>query len=326
MLLTLQMRGRVPAETLAREFEVSSRTIYRDVDALSAAGVPIYAESGRNGGIKLHEGYRTRLTGLTSAEAAALPVAGLAQAARDLGVSAEAAAAQLKMLASLNPDSAATAQRIAARFHIDPLPWYHRNEEVECLFALADAVWSGKRIAVSYQSWKGGVTRRLDPLGLVQKGGYWYLVAASRNKPRTYRVSNICELRVLNAPAQRVKRFDLAAYWNAATRSFEENLMAQRAVIRISAEGERILRAVMPAAAELVARTRAPCGKAGWSQAEAPFESSDYSARQFLRLGSEIEILAPESLRRAVLTEARAIAALYRGASKHPRPGKKATA
>ncbi len=312
MMFMLQLRGRLSAQTLAREFEVSVRTIYRDVDALSAAGVPIYAETGRNGGIALHVGFRARLTGLTASEAAALPIAGLAHVARDLGVSADAASAQFKMLASLPPDAGATAAGIAARFHIDPIPWFHRTEDVDGLPALAMAVWGGKRIEVAYDSWAGAVRRTLDPLGLVQKGGLWYLVAAWRKKPRTYRVTNFRELKVLAAPARRPARFDLAAFWQASAERFEAGLLAQRARVRISQEGERILRAVMPVGAEMVARTRKPCAQEGWSEAELPFETPDYSARQLLRLGCEVVVLAPEALRTAVIAEAHAVQALYR--------------
>jgi predicted DNA-binding transcriptional regulator YafY len=309
--MVLQMRGRVSASVLAREFEVSERTIYRDVDALSASGVPIYAETGRNGGIALHEGYRTRLTGLTPGEAAALPLAGLAHVARDLGVSTDAAAAQLKILASLPVDSGATAQRIAARFHVDPVPWYHRQEDLPCLPALASAVWQQKRIEISYESWKGTVRRRLDPLGLVQKGGLWYLVASVREQARIYRVSNILHLQVLDVPASRPKRFDLARHWAAWTERFEERLLGARAQVLISEEGLRILRAVMPAAAQLAEETRTATARNDWVRAELPFETPDYSARQLLRLGTEVQVLAPEELRVALLNEARGVVALY---------------
>jgi predicted DNA-binding transcriptional regulator YafY len=311
LLLTLQLRGRVSAQALADAFEVSARTIYRDVDALSAAGVPIYAETGRHGGIALLDGWRTKLTGLTPAEAAALPVAGLAAAARALGVSIEAASAQVKLFASLSPDASATAQSIARRFHIDPVPWYHRVEDVECLPELAGAVWRGVQVEIGYRSWRGDVQRRVDPLGLVQKGGLWYLVASVDAVARTYRVSNITDLRVCTTLSERPARFDLAAHWAAATRDFEARLMAHTATVRISTEGERILRAVLPAAAESVAKTRAPDAMPGWSTAQIPFESPTFSARQLLQLGRELEVLTPESLRSALVCEAEAVLERY---------------
>lgn len=326
ILMLLQIRGRTPAATLAREFEVSVRTIYRDIDALSAAGVPIYAESGRSGGVALHEGYRTRLSGLTAPEAAALPLAGLAAAAADLGVSAEAASAQLKILASLPADAGATAQRISDRFHIDPTPWYHRAEEIACLPALADAVWRERRIEIAYESWKGAVERRLDPLGLVQKGGLWYLVAAADGAPRSYRIANIRRLDILDCGARRPKRFDLARYWRGWSRDFEARLLRERARVLITEEGERILRAVMPAAAEIAAKTRTSSRREGWSAAQIPFESADYSARQLLRLGSEIEVLAPSALRAALRREALAVARLYQTTIRPSAPRSPSTA
>lgn len=311
ILLTLQLRGRVSATVLARAYEVSTRTIYRDVDALSASGVPIYAETGRNGGIALHDGYRTRLTGLTPAEAAALPVAGMAQAAADLGIAFEAGAARLKMLASLSTETGAAAQRISERFHVDPIPWYHRPESADGLPALAAAVWEDRRITAAYSSWTGETRRTLDPLGLVQKGGIWYLAAAWRGAARTYRVANLSDVQVLEAKARRPTGFDLAAYWASATKDFEQRLLSQTATVRITDEGERILRAVMPAAAEMVAQTRAPGDAPGWFLAQMPFETPAYSARQILRLGAEAEVLAPEPLRAAVAAEARAVLAVY---------------
>jgi predicted DNA-binding transcriptional regulator YafY len=312
LLVTLQWRGRVSAQALAQAFEVSVRTIYRDVDALSAAGVPIYAEPGRHGGIALHKGYRTRLTGLTSAEAAALPIAHLAQAARDLGVSLEAAAAQGKLLASLPPEAAAGAQTVAARIHVDPIPWYHRAEDLAALPSLATAVLTERRITIAYDSWKGGVRRTLSPLGLVQKGGLWYLVAASRGRPRTYRVSNLTNMAILDTPAYRPAGFHLAQFWAASAQDFEARLMGRVAEVRISEEGERLLRAVMPVGAEKVAQTRTPDPVPGWSRAHLPFESEAYSARQILRLGAEIEVLSPQTLRRAVQAEIDAVRRLYR--------------
>jgi predicted DNA-binding transcriptional regulator YafY len=313
ILMLLQMRGRMSAAALAREFEVSVRTIYRDLDALSASGVPVYTEAGRNGGVSLHEGYRTRLTGLTTPEAAALPLAGIGTVAQELGVGTEAAAAQLKMLASLPAAAGASAQRVAQRFHLDPLPWYFRAEELDCLRALASAVWLEKRIEVEYESWSGAAKRRLDPLGLVQKGGLWYLVATARGKPRTYRVASIRRLEVLPAASSRPARFDLARYWAASTADFETRLMRERATIRISPEGCQILRAVNPAAAQSVDSTQRPCEPRGWVVAEIPVESPTYSAKQLLRLGAEMEVLEPRELRAAVASEAKAVLTTHMG-------------
>lgn len=323
ILLRLQLRGRVSAAELAREFEVSVRTVYRDVDALSAAGVPLYAQRGRGGGVVLDPGWRTPLaglSGLTAPEARGVPLAGLRSAARDLGLGVEAADVQLKLLASLPPDAAADASRIAERLHVDPLPWYHRPEKLPLLPALAAAVWQGRRVRVRYQSWNGETERTLSPLGLVLKGGMWYLVAtemgrhrggAGRAEPHTYRASGFLTLRELPHAAPRPAGFVLAAHWPQAVAQFETRLIAGRATVRLSAEGLRILRAVQPAAAEWALRTQRPAAgprHAGWIEAELPTEPEPYAARQLLRLGTEVEVLAPASLRAAVATEAQAVA------------------
>lgn len=311
ILIALQMRGRLSAETLAAEFEVSVRTIYRDVDHLSAAGIPIYAERGRSGGFALHEGYRTKLTGFTPGEAEVLLLAGVGPAAADLGVGAEAMAAQLKLLASLPPDSGASAQRVAQRFHLDPANWYSRVEPIAILPALAAAVWRARRIRVQYESWKDTVTRDLDPLGLVLKAGVWYLVAAVKGKPRTYRVSNIQTFETSDIPAARPPRFNLARYWAQATRDFEARLMNARAIVRLSPEGQRRLRDVSPAAAEAVAGKFQACRPAGWVRAEIPIEGVSHATGQLLHLGAEVEVLEPAELRDAVAKEARRVAKLY---------------
>jgi len=310
ILILLQLRGRLSADFLAGEFEVSVRTIYRDIDQLSAAGVPVYAERGRSGGFALADGYRTKLTGFTPAEAEALLLASVGGAASDLGVGPEAAAAQLKLLASLPPDSGASAQRVAARFHLDPISWYSRAEPLDHLPQLAAAVWRDRRIRVEYESWKEVVTRDLDPLGLVLKGGNWYLVAASKQQPRTYRISNIKKLSVLDDPVRRPPRFDLAKFWTASAKDFETRLMRERATVRITPQGLRILRDINPAAAATV---QMPAGHQGWFKAEIPVEGTEHAARQLLRLGTEVEVVEPQSLREAIGGEAARVALLYTG-------------
>jgi predicted DNA-binding transcriptional regulator YafY len=316
ILILLQMRGRLSAEALAQEFEVSVRTIYRDIDQLSAAGVPVYAERGRAGGFQLLDGYRTRLTGFTPAEADALLLAGVGGAAADLGMGADLAAAQLKLLASLPPDSGASAQRVASRFHLDPANWYSRVEPLEVLPALAAAVWSETRVRIRYESWKDVVTREVDPLGLVLKGGVWYLVAAVKAQPRTYRVSNIQGLDVRDARFKRPARFDLARYWTAWARDFEARLLRERATVRLSPEGLRVLREISPAAAEAVDAAHRRCAPAGWVKADIPVEGVDYAARQLLRLGADVEVLGPPALRDAIAREARQVASLYGAGAK----------
>ncbi len=306
------MRGRLSAEALAEEFEVSVRTIYRDVDQLSAAGVPIYAERGRAGGFQLHDGYRTKLTGFTAQEADALLLSGVGAAAQDLGLGPDLAAAQLKLLASLPPESGASAERVSARFHLDPINWYTRADASDVLKPLAVAVGNERRIRLRYESWKGLVERTVDPLGLVLKGGIWYLVAAVKGAPRTYRVSNIQKMQTLDVRFTRPRRFNLSRYWREWSKDFEARLLKAHATIEVSPAGRRILRDANAAAHEALLANNKPCKPEGWLRARVPVESVELAKLQLLRLGAEVKVIDPPALRAAIAAEAGKIAAHYK--------------
>ncbi len=311
LLMLLQVRGRTSAAALARELEVSVRTIYRDVEALSEAGIPIYAEQGRLGGLALQEGFRTKLTGLTGAETQAVPFLGLLGAAEDLGLGLEAAQAQLKLLASLPPDAGARASQIAARFHVDPVPWYHTAEAPACLPELARALWQDRRIRLDYEPWGARFQREVGPLGLVLKAGTWYLIAQD-GRPKTYRVSSIRGLEVLDTPFRRPTRFDLATYWASWLADFEARLSVGHAELRITEEGLRILRAVQPSAAREAEAAASRTGRGDWRQVRISVEAIPTAVRQLLRLGTEVEVLGPPELRAALAEEARRIHARHR--------------
>jgi len=285
------------AQALADEFETSIRTIYRDIDELSAAGVPVYAERGRAGGFQLLDGYRTRLTGLTPAEAEALVLSGLPGPAADLGLGDVMAAAQLKLLAALPEEGRSGAARIASRFHLDPAGWFRSTEEVEILPALAEAVWNGRKIRVRYDSWTGAVERELGPLGLALKGGAWYLVAQAGAAPRAYRVSAVRTLEVAGESFVRPADFDLAAWWAAWARDFEQRLYRGQARLRLSPRGFARLSRLAPAVGEAAARTASAPDEAGWAEVEIPIESIVHASGEILKLGAEAEVLAPPELR-----------------------------
>ncbi|GLS01550.1 transcriptional regulator [Brevundimonas denitrificans] len=314
ILLLLQTRGRMTAEALAAEFEVSVRTIYRDIDQLSAAGTPVYADRGRSGGFQLMDGYRTRLTGLTDAEAETLFLGGLSGPAAQMGFSGAVTTMQLKLLAALPPERQAAAERLAGRFHLDPVGWYQTADEAERLPVIAQAVWNSRRIAVRYESWKGEVARALEPLGLILKAGLWYLAARpveGRGDPRTYRVSNILELTVGEATFERPAGFDLAAWWAETSRRFEADIFTGTATLRVSKAGLKQLAKLGAEQARIAAEAAAGAGE-GWVVVTVPIESVEHAAVDFLRLGGEAEILAPAALRDAMRETAGRLAQLYR--------------
>jgi predicted DNA-binding transcriptional regulator YafY len=311
ILIVLQARGRVSAEALARELQVSVRTIYRDIDQLGMAGVPVYAERGRLGGFALLGGYRTDLTGLDSKEAGAVSLIGAAQAAMDLGLGADATAARLKILASLPLGGGKLAERIAARFHLDPGPWYSRPTPPPALRQLAEAVWSDRQVRMTYESWKKITKRTLSPLGLVMKAGAWYFAGAVESTVRIYRVAAIREFKVIDEPAIRPRSFDLAQFWTEAASSFESRLRGERARVRLSPTGVKLLRDVNPAAADTVAAQHPSPPQDAWIEAEIFVERLPHAVREALRMGAEMEVLEPAELRTAIAEEARRIAGVH---------------
>ncbi len=196
LLMLLQAHGRMSAPGLAEKLEVSVRTVLRDIDELSASGVPVRSARGADGGFELLEGWRTRLTGLTPEEARAMFMAGAAGPAAQLGLGEAAGSAQLKMLAALPEAWQADARRVASRFHLDTVGWYRREGSLSHLPAVAEALWADRRLAIRYESWKGTVDRIVGPLGVVVKAGEWNLVAAAANTSsvRTYKVCNVLSL------------------------------------------------------------------------------------------------------------------------------------
>ena len=313
LLMLLQSRGRLSAQVLATALEVSVRTIHRDVDELSAAGVPIWADRGRLGGFQLQPGWRTRVDGLTAPEAQAMFLGGLPGPAAELGLGEAMASAQLKLLAALPDGWREDARRVSARFHLDPVDWYRGPSATDHLPAIAQAVWSERRVAMRYESWKGEVSRRVDPLGLVLKAGVWYLAAQVGNGVRLYRLSNILDLESTDEPFVRPTNFDLAAWWLASTKRFEKALAVDTAQLRVSAEGLRTLRDLGAAMAQAAEASAGAPDEAGWRRVTIPIESIAHAAAQVLRLGAQAEVLRPAALRRALVERVSAIAALYAG-------------
>jgi predicted DNA-binding transcriptional regulator YafY len=319
-LLSIQMlletRGPMSARSLAGLMEISVRTLYRDVDQLAAAGVPIIAERGCSGGFRLMDGWKTTLTGLTPGEAQAVFMSGLTGPAAELGLGEHVESARLKLLSSLPSAWRDDAQRITSRFHLDPIAWYHQSDPVPHLAAVAAAVWSGRELALRYESWKGTAERVVSPLGLVLKAGAWYLVAAIDLKPRTYRIASIQTAMALERAAKRPANFQLALYWEHSMRRLESDLYTGTATLRATHAGLKSLcglsRAVANAIAQAQAALRAD-GRADDERIEVtiPIEAIEITAVQLLGLSAEIEVLQPPALKRALLDRIAKIAGLY---------------
>jgi predicted DNA-binding transcriptional regulator YafY len=313
LLLLLQNRGRMTAQELADELEVSVRTIYRDVDALNAAGIPLYGDAGHAGGYQLLGGYRTRLTGLTAAEAQTLFLSGLPGPAAELGLGTVLAAATLKVRAALPPSFRENADRLSERFYLDAPGWYGEADAVPYLPIMASAVWEHQVIQVQYRRWKepSQVSRRLEPHGLVLKAGVWYVVARCDGTFRTYRVDQITDASAGDGGFHPEPGFDLEAYWRSYLADFHRRLHAGDAVIRLSPDGVRRMHSLLATAAVTAVRADGITEPDGWIRARVPIESARQALADFLRLGADLEIIEPAELREQAIGAIGAMAAVY---------------
>lgn len=301
ILLLLQVHRRLTARELAGRMEVSERTILRDMEALSVAGVPVWAARGAGGGWSLLDGYQTRLTGLNAAEVQALFLARPARLLADLGLEQKAEGALLKLQASLPAPAREQAEFIRRRILIDTRGWRDPAESIPCLPALLDALWRERRLRFQYARISCEASERTaDPLGLVAKGSVWYLVAQVDGEPRTYRVSRIRDPLILDEAASRPAEFDLAAWWERSAAEFREKLPRYYATCLVE-----------PAVMRWV-RYR------GWRLEEEVLEGDrvrvrlrfdvEEEALQFaLSFGAAIRVIEPADLREKVLGAARAI-------------------
>lgn len=314
MVLLLQSRPSMTAAELARELEVSERTITRDAQALSEAGVPVYADRGRAGGYRLVGGYRTRLTGLARSEAEALFLSGLPGALREMGLEDTASAARLKVSAALLPSLRDASRTAAQRFHLDAPAWFSEPETPELLPAVADAVWDDRPIVARYRRGEAEVERALEPYGLVLKAGVWYLCARVAD-PGSFRVYRIDRFTAVDLDEERFRRddaFDLPGFWEERAGEFARSILRAEVVVRVSPDGARRLPYVVDptSAKEALDAPGAPDPR-GWVTVTLPVESEEVAHAQLMALGPEVEILAPEALRRRFAKDAARLAALY---------------
>jgi predicted DNA-binding transcriptional regulator YafY len=312
ILMLLQARGRLPAQELADELEVSVRTIYRDMDALSTAGVPVYAERGPGGGCALLDSYRTTLTGLTRDEVRALFMLSIPAPLAELGVDQELKAALLKLSASLPASRRGDEERARQRIHLDSVGWFETGEPVPHLHTIHQALWQDRRLhLVCSLRFDVQAEWLVEPYGLVAKAGLWYLVCGREGLIRVHRVSRVLDARIADHPFERPTDFDLAAFWRGWCTSVEENRARYPVMVRVSPElvpwlphffGESIREAIAWADS---------LDDEGWIALTLPFETAEDARERILSFGGSVEILEPQALRNSVVDYAQQILARY---------------
>jgi predicted DNA-binding transcriptional regulator YafY len=316
LVLLLQARGRATAQAIAAELEVSVRTVYRDLEALAAAGVPVLTESGPGGGCRLMEGYRFPLRGLRPDEAEALLILGVPSVLRELGLdrALDAAQQQIQVTAG-GPDGGG-----AALVHLDMPRWFGGQEKVPCLRDVARALRSRQRLALRY--WprdEGGdaAPRVVGPLGLVNKAGLWYLVASARGSAhgrpavRVFRVARIASARVLAEPFERPAGFQLAAFWRQWSAEFEASRPRLPVTLRVSPGALVAFGEVFGEAAGAALAAALPPDEDGWQVVTLSFEHERAAAGRLAGFGDQVEILAPPSVRAGLVATARQILRRY---------------
>lgn len=256
-------------------------------------------DAGHAGGYRLVDGYRTRLTGLTADEAQAAFLAALPGPAAELGLGEALANARLKLRAALPAELREHAERVQERFLLDAPGWYGDGDRTPHLTAAAAAVWARRAVVLRYRRWRAPeeIERRVEPYGLVLKAGRWYLVAAGPPGIRSYRIDQIIELRPLEDEFAVQDGFDLARHWNSYLAGFRARLHTGEALLRLTPEGARRLGVT-------------PAGD-GWTEARVPIESIDHAHGEFLRLGSDVEVMAPAELRDRIAETVRTLATRY---------------
>ncbi|RRR77044.1 YafY family protein [Streptomyces sp. RP5T] len=314
MVLLLQSRPSMTAAELARELEVSERTVTRDAQALSEAGVPVYADRGRAGGYRLIGGYRTRLTGLARGEAEALFLSGVPGALREMGLEDAASAARLKVSAALLPSLRDASRTAAQRFHLDAPNWFTEPKAPELLPAVADAVWDDRPVTARYRGREGEVERELEPYGLVLKAGVWYLCARvpDGGSFRVYRIDRFTVVTAREARFERDEEFDLPGFWAEQAERFARSILRAEVVVRLSGDGVRRLPYVVdPVSAREALTAAGAADEDGWLTVTLPVESEEVARSQLAGLGPEVEVLAPERLRARFADDARRLGRLY---------------
>jgi predicted DNA-binding transcriptional regulator YafY len=309
IVLLLQSHRQLTSRDLAGRLEVSARTIHRDMEALSGAGIPVVAERGAGGGWSLLGEYRTNLTGLNEAEIQSLFVVKPSRLLADLNLEKAAEGALLKLLAALPSVFRRGAEYARQRIYVDVTGWNRAEESAPHLHALQEAIWQERRVRLTYARGEcEAVERVADPLGLVAKGSVWYLVAAVEGEVRSYRVSRVQGVEVLDETCRRPPDFDLAAFWEQSAAEYRAHLPGYRARVRVRRE----IVARMPYAGRFarIEKTGQP-DEDGWVEVSLRFDAEEMACEYALGFGTQLEVLEPAALRERVLAAARGVVEFY---------------
>jgi predicted DNA-binding transcriptional regulator YafY len=308
ILLLLQVHRRMTAGELAKRLEVSERTIHRDMEALSGAGIPVVAERGIGGGWILLEKYQTDLTGLNEAEIQALFLTKPAHLLADLGLHQASEAALIKLLAALPSMSRRDAEFVRQRIYVDTTGWHPSQEDHSCLPILQQAIWKERKLAITYQRGDAPFERVVVPLGLVAKGNAWYLIASADGDVHTYRVSRIRSACITEEICARPQQFDLAEHWAQSSSNFVAGLPQFAVTVRIAPDVlEHIYHAGRYARIDHIDQPDAQ----GWITVRLLFEMEEGACGYLLTFGTHVEILEPVELREKVIRLAKEMLAFY---------------
>jgi predicted DNA-binding transcriptional regulator YafY len=303
IVLLLQTRGKLTASALANELEVSRRTILRDVEALSIAGIPIYTEGGHGGGIALDEKYRTTLTGLNEAEVHSLFIASNNQLLNEVGLGKAAESLLLKLFAALPARHQPAVDHIRQRIYIDPVWWWHDAQPMPFWAELQDAVYRDRCIRAVYENYNGKIDERvLEPYSLVSKSSTWYLVAKRQGELRTYRVARLRAVTVLNASFVRDPNFDLTTYWHDHLNEFATAFMEYEFTLRVHPDRINFVRWLTPGRNRIV-----DTDADGWITARFQMESAELAKMLVFGLGAQCEVIEPQGLTDAVIQASQAM-------------------
>jgi predicted DNA-binding transcriptional regulator YafY len=312
LLLVLQVKGKTTARALAGELGVSVRTIYRDLEALGAAGVPVWAEGGPGGGCQLIEGYRSPLVGITADDAIALLATSSPAAVAGSSLSGEVTTAHLTLLAALPAGTRRHVVAQTAKFHVDAPAWFSPAPPVPHLGALLHAVRTDRRVRLSF-SGRRDVSRAktVEPWGLVAKAGRWYLVGVMNARQAVYRVDRLAGAEVLAEMFVRPEDFDLAHFWRAWLENFESGLGRVTARVRIRPDLWDALPEIFGEAVMQKMQAADGPDPAGWWVIELSFETIEAATTRLLGLGARAEVIAPLEVREMVEGAAKELADLY---------------